>query len=458
MIKWRFFPSPCWRLAALALFAATAHAGITLRVVRPEPGEALTLSQGRTFVIGTVTPGSAVSCNGQTCQVEEDGAFFGFVPIQEARPWLEKDGKPCDASFEFTARSGDETTIQVVPVITPRSPAAALVAQEVLDPPGPIRLLKDRWIGLEGPCLGQLLYLPKGSILSASFAGGGAFRCRLEGGLEVSIPETEAEPAQGNPPCSSNARRITSEEDGHLRVTSLDGQTTSDATEGKFPWGFSCQPNEKDTPIFAATPPPLLEPTEEKPLRGLRVVLDPGHHPDRGAVGPRGFEERESNLLLAREVAGLLRAEGAEAFLTREENPLPLLERHARIHALHPHLVVSLHNNSVGDGEDPRKRHGTQTFYLYPWSRPLAESVHAAILRELGTTDMGCHRRNLYLPRFHECPAILIEPEYLILPEREKKFMSADQRQRLAGAIVEGIREFVSPSFSVPSRDGQKAP
>ena len=66
-------------------------------------------------------------------------------------------------------------------------------------------------------------------------------------------------------------------------------------------------------------------------LSGLRVCLDPGHHSDSGAIGPRGFEERESNLLISREVARLLKEGGAEVSFTREEDPMPLKQRHERM-------------------------------------------------------------------------------------------------------------------------------
>jgi len=176
----------------------------------------------------------------------------------------------------------------------------------------------------------------------------------------------------------------------------------------------------------------------------MRIGLDPGHHPDRGAVGPRGLEERDANLRLAREVGRLLRAEGAEVVFTREEEALPLRERHARLRELDPEIVVSLHHNSVGDNADPRAKHGTQTFWYHPWSKDLAEKIHAAMLRALGSADLGCHRRDLYLPRYPGCPTVLLEPEYLILPEMEAAFLDAARRAKLAAAIVEGMRTFAA--------------
>jgi N-acetylmuramoyl-L-alanine amidase len=135
----------------------------------------------------------------------------------------------------------------------------------------------------------------------------------------------------------------------------------------------------------------------------------------------------------------VLEEEGAEVFLTREENPLPLRKRHDRMRELRPDLVLSLHNNSVGDNKDPRVVHGAETYYLHPWSEPFAKHIHQAMVAEMNYPDKGCIKRNLYITRFADCPSILLEPEYLILPDQEKKFMNPAYQQRLAVAIKNGI-------------------
>jgi N-acetylmuramoyl-L-alanine amidase len=71
------------------------------------------------------------------------------------------------------------------------------------------------------------------------------------------------------------------------------------------------------------------------------------------------------------------------------------------------------------------------------------------MIAELKTVNMGCIKRNLYIPRFPDCPTILVEPEYLILPAQEKLFLDDDYRQRLARSIVKGIRNFLIEVSSV---------
>ncbi len=434
----------------LALFFSASPAlPLSLRIVRPQPSEILSLAEGRTFVIGTVSPPEAtVSCNGVPCEVDKDGAFLGMAPIRRAELQMDEQGRFCDGSFEFTARQGDEETRTTILTITPRSPSAAIPAEEVFDPPRQLRATKSQWFGLNGARLGQIVCLPTGAHLCAISGTNGMFRCQLPKNIEINVPETETEPVAESPIEATRAYLLSPQEDTTIRILDLSANSTLPLSEPN-PWGFETNVTSTEVSVQPKRVPEVLLAADagQHPLRGLRVCLDPGHHPDPGAVGPRGFEERESNLLIARETARLLTLEGALVSFTREESPLPLQERHDRMRELKPDLVISIHNNSAGDGQDPRVKHGTQTFYLYPWSKPLAEAVHHAILRRMETADMGCHQRNLYLVRFHECPVILIEPEYIILPGQEKNFMTPEYRARLAGAVVEGIREFALESI-----------
>ena len=431
-------------LVFIYLWFSWSVSAVTLKVTRPELAEAITLSNGFTFVIGTVTPAdSKVVCNGVNCDVSDDGAFIGFVPICLIEEWPEIIGKKCDTYFELVAQHDDEETALIIPTFTPYSPSAAILAEEIVDPPQFIRVVKDQWIGLEGERLGKVVLVPSGTLLPIYSTN--SFGCRSETsqGLEIVIPPSEVQwvPSESTENLSPKVYELSIPNQKTVRLRE-DGFRWKRLTN-HIAWGVSKDENDSVIHIRPSLRGDGDDVDTEHPLKGFHVCLDPGHHPDRGAVGPRGLEERELNLLVAREVAKLLEAEGSVVSFTREENPLTLRERHERLHQLNPDLVISIHHNSVRDGEDPRLSHGTQTFYLYPWSKPLAASVHRSILDKLGTKNLGGIRRNLYIPRFPECPTILIEPEYIILPEQEEKFMDPDHRRKLAEAIVEGIRNFV---------------
>lgn len=444
-------------LLGMNVLSATA---VEIKVVRPEPGEGLSITSGSIFVIGTVTPGATLTCNGAECDVSDDGAFIGFAPIRRLDDFVMTNGKRCDARFHFKAHlkgtggATDQAASADAYAYTPDSPSSAVTARQIYDPPRRVHIPRPVWLGFEGARLGDVMFVPEGATLALTEGNASSSRYRTPSGAEVTIlnseferPSDDTEPAKGPSPLELKIP--------DQKTVRTVGKNGASLNSGHTIWGFR---------FDCAGGPPRFEPRRhfglsdvrldfEKPLQNLRICLDPGHNPDPGAVGPRGLSERESNRLIAEQTAELLREEGAEVVFTHQADPLPLRQRHPKMHDQNPDLVLSIHNNSTEDGVDPRTRHGTQTFYLFPWSKPLAESVHQAMLECLGTTNLGCIRRNLYITRFPECPTILVEPEYIILPDQEKKFMDPDYRKKLARALVEGLRNFVLAVGSPPPEE-----
>ena len=85
------------------------------------------------------------------------------------------------------------------------------------------------------------------------------------------------------------------------------------------------------------------------PLRGVRVVVDPGHGGsyDVGAVGPNGLAERDLNLTLSRAVLRELASRGIPAASTRTGHyGSPLSVRAAFADALGAEALVSIHHNA----------------------------------------------------------------------------------------------------------------
>ncbi len=133
------------------------------------------------------------------------------------------------------------------------------------------------------------------------------------------------------------------------------------------------------------------------PLRGRRILLDPGHGGRfRGALGPNGLSEAEVNLGVALYLRGLLEWAGAEVFLTRSADvdlstPVDstlagdLARRVALADSLRPDVFLSLHHNSNAT-RDPIMNE-TQTYY--PAGREgadldLARAIHRHMVRALG--------------------------------------------------------------------------
>jgi N-acetylmuramoyl-L-alanine amidase len=207
------------------------------------------------------------------------------------------------------------------------------------------------------------------------------------------------------------------------------------------PWGFSAR-YESNTLVIAQKP--ALD--RSSGVKNKTVCLDPGHNPDSGAIGPRGFTEREANLKIGLALEKMLLAAGARVVFTHRDEPLPLQQRRSAALLSNPDIFVSLHNNSIPDGTDPRTNYGTGTYYYHPQSKALADTVHASMLAELGWPDQRVNQKSLAVCRISEFPAILVEPAYIILPDQEKLLMSEEGQKKIAKAVFDGIKNFFEPS------------
>ncbi len=180
------------------------------------------------------------------------------------------------------------------------------------------------------------------------------------------------------------------------------------------------------------------------PLDGLRIMLDPGHSKDSGAVGPTGFAEKDANLLIARQLKSILESRGATVLITRTGNEdVPLSNRPDTITKENVDISVSIHNNALPDGINPFKNNGTSAYYYFPQSRALAEKILQRMISATKLPDHGLYYGNLALTRIENCPAVLIECAFMMIPEQEAKLKSSDFRHTIAKAIADGIGDFV---------------
>lgn len=201
-------------------------------------------------------------------------------------------------------------------------------------------------------------------------------------------------------------------------------------------WGFDFK-QENQTWTFSFRSSPKL--TGSQKLSGLKVLLDPGHHPDTGAQGKGGTEERNLTLLWARDLKILLERQGAQVSLSREENELPLTQRHQRFKEINPDLILSLHFNSLYPFAGKKRAWGTETYYYLPQAQRLAQKLHEQILPVIAGQDHGVIQRNFYVTRYPSVPTVLLEPTYMDEESQEKKLLDKDFRLKLGEAVVRGL-------------------
>jgi N-acetylmuramoyl-L-alanine amidase len=224
-------------------------------------------------------------------------------------------------------------------------------------------------------------------------------------------------------------------------------------------------------------------------LRDVVIAIDPGHGgEDPGARGPSGMYEKEIVLQISKRLAELINGErGMRAVLTREGDYfLPLRKRMHIARQNKADLFISIHADAF---RDPRVS-GSSVYILSQRgasseaARWLAErenasdliggvnldvrndNMLASVLLDLSQTaslEMSIdvadrvlaglksvgkvHKRQVQSAGFAvlkspDVPSILVETAYISNPEEERKLRDHSYQTRLAGAILQGLRNY----------------
>ncbi|MBN1541167.1 N-acetylmuramoyl-L-alanine amidase [candidate division KSB1 bacterium] len=200
--------------------------------------------------------------------------------------------------------------------------------------------------------------------------------------------------------------------------------------------------------IWAIRRPPQLPLSNDRPLNGLSVCIDPGHGGEEwGAVGTVGTLEKEINLRIAFLFAEQLRRSGARPLLTRSEDRTIRLEERVEFARLSGcDLFISIHNNSIGAGVHPLRVRGTSIYFYQPQSQALAWAVYPFLVR-LGLEPFGRNQAAFSVLRLTEMPAVLVECGFLSHPEEEMLLNEEAFARRLAAALVDGVVTFLRQSL-----------
>lgn len=219
-------------------------------------------------------------------------------------------------------------------------------------------------------------------------------------------------------------------------------------------WGWRLR-WDGSTAVLEVREAPRVDP--DRPLRGQRVAVDPGH-PPVGAEGPTGLEEAEANLAVARQLVALLEEAGAEPVLVRRDTaPVGLYERRRRAREAGATTLVSVHNNALPDGLRPFGRAGTSTYYFHPHARLLGKLVQRGMLARMGLRDLGLRWGNLALPRESWIPTVLAEGAFMMFPRHEAALRTPAFQRAYARGVLDGLREFYRARGRTEGRGDRRA-
>ncbi len=180
-------------------------------------------------------------------------------------------------------------------------------------------------------------------------------------------------------------------------------------------------------------------------LKGVRILIDPGHGSDDDKPWEGPF-----NLLYANELKTKLEALGATVVMTRESdlgsNGLSLPSRVEMTHEGDYHMVISVHMN----GYDGTATGGTVHYYNeagYTLASYIYPKMHEVeVPYGVGTTANGRPRSSgtvwgtLYMTRsIFDCPSVLIESAFLDNPKDKEALIDPVYRDKLMQAVTDGV-------------------
>lgn len=205
-------------------------------------------------------------------------------------------------------------------------------------------------------------------------------------------------------------------------------------------------------------------------VSGKTVVIDPGHGGDDPGCSGNGLVEKEVNLDISLRVRRLLNRLAVYGILTRDRDMDPLdyailrgeggvggksvkelkgkaWEREAllkRVEFVNKHkadLFISIHANTFPSSIWS----GAQTFYTVkrPENMALAVAIQTRLVERLGPNYREAKDAQFFVLNHTEIPAALVEIGFLSNPEEAGRLKDAAYREKAAGAIVEGIVDYL---------------
>jgi N-acetylmuramoyl-L-alanine amidase len=209
---------------------------------------------------------------------------------------------------------------------------------------------------------------------------------------------------------------------------------------------------------------PILNPPKNRLGAKIKTIcLDPGHGGKDPGSQVGGHDEKQYNLLLAREVQSQLVGAGFKVSLTRTRDAsIELPDRPEIANHRKADLFISLHFNIAP--ASPASIQGTEVYCMTPVGAPssnahgegagagwfpgnqnneknlfLAYQLQKSLTQGLAAEDRSARRARYWVLRDATMPAVLIEAGYMSHPIEGKKIFDPAYRRQIAHAILDGL-------------------
>jgi N-acetylmuramoyl-L-alanine amidase len=208
-------------------------------------------------------------------------------------------------------------------------------------------------------------------------------------------------------------------------------------------WGHDVTYDGSSLKIKIRKAPVVADTTN--PLSGLTIVIDAGHGGDNnGALSSTGGFEKDVNLSITRHLDEILKSKGVKAVMTRDSDVNPSMgTRIDSILSSNAQILVSIHNNSIGETSDAGAVKGTSAYWRYPGFKTLADILYGKML-ETGLSEYGkTGSFNFSLNAPTQLVNVLVEGAFMSNPDDELKLLDDNFRTLVAQKIASGLEEFM---------------
>lgn len=459
-------------LLSLLIFSCNTYAA---QIVYPKSNDVV-INSGETFFIGNEKPDRELLINGEKVKIHPSGGFYHVVKLKDGENIFTIDNKTDENLIykikkplpsakqtaksvykEFTTSSiyittGDNSPLRNAPDDNGKSRLQTLskdIPLEVIGEYGKyykIKLAKDdyAWIDKGNVKQNNSFDYSPAKVVTYTFEENNSklkYNIKLDKKVPYIVSEKRIFDLINN--------KYNEKSDG-LDITLYN---VKGYAENKYELGIDLPNNLfgykayfTDGNEFVIEIKKFPEASEGRPLKGIKVTLDPGHGgSEYGAIGCLGDKEKDINLAIALKTKSLLEKAGAKVYLTRsDDKDLGLYDRVKISNSNDSDIFLSLHANALPDSLASTYRSGTSTYYFYSQSAPLARILLETMTKELGTSNDKVRQESFAVIRNTESPSVLIEVAYMINPDDNAKLVSPEFQNKAAKSIVHGLERYIN--------------
>jgi N-acetylmuramoyl-L-alanine amidase len=188
-----------------------------------------------------------------------------------------------------------------------------------------------------------------------------------------------------------------------------------------------------------------------KTTKPYLIAIDAGHGGyDPGAIGNNGVQEKTVTLAVSLKLADILVKNGVDVILTRISDNVPWpsnksdeLNMRCNIsNNAEADYFISVHCNSYSGSSGVT---GVETYYYSAkaGSQTFANNVNAELYQGISSSNRGVKSSSLYVNKYTDAPAALVELEFLSNPTKELMLNDSTFQELCAKSLATGIMKTI---------------